>query len=127
MRRAFRTAAREVGREHKRQAVATLQSLVSSHVPVRTVRFSATGDAIFEFRDGTVLDLTVREGETGLRRLVQRIPPMAYLESVEPCFGHLWFRMHFVAMFDHPYVVARVRHTSDRPQDHGEEAGQAQA
>ena len=120
-------------RERKHQAVATLQSLVSSHVPVRTVRFSATDDATIEFRDGTVLDLTVKEGEIGLRRLVQRIPPVAYLESVEPCFGHLWFRLHFVAMFEHPYVMARVRHlersarTSGRPPDRGEEAGHAQA
>lgn len=79
------------------------------------MRCDPAGATTVEFVDGTVLDLSVREGEVGLRRLAATPASVIYLQAAEPCFGSLWYRLLFVSLFEDRCVMARVRRLEGVP------------
>ena len=81
LRRTLRAAARELRRERRTRTTARLEALVASHTRVGAVRCDPAGATTVEFVDGTVLDLSVREGEVGLRRLAATTAPVIYLQA----------------------------------------------
>lgn len=127
LRRTLRAATREMRREKRRSVTASLEALVVSRSRVGTVRCGPAGSTSLVFVDGTVLDLSVREGEVGLQRLAGVTPPVIYLRAVEPCFGKLWYRLYFVSLFEERCVMAKVtrldRASNGTCPGRGEDAG----
>jgi hypothetical protein len=97
--------------ERARAVDRELQHLSSGHSAVIGLRQDAAkGRLVMEFVDGTLLDLRIRDPSFDLDRLPRRFgEPLAWLEMAEPCFGHGWYCLRFVAVGHGPLdVLARV-------------------
>jgi hypothetical protein len=101
LRRRLRKAGRDELAEQKEQVTRGLRRLAARRVLVASMQSGPTrGNELIEFvqvADGTHLMLEVRgDGTAALRRLAARsASDTAYLDHVETCFGHCWYRLRF--------------------------------